>query len=108
MNTHNVKTAALESSERWGEEQNPFVINLAEGVRGADYADYDVYEFKSLKELQKFRKAYPEKMKHEYNYALTKTVNPVGDSFIGKSIVIVSEAHFKKFIKQVKASGVSI
>lgn len=105
MNTHNVKTAALESSERWGEEQNPFVINLAEGVRGADYADYDVYEFKSLKELQKFRKLFPEKMRNQYYYQLSTCAISNGRY---KNIDIVSADHYKQFIKQVKVSGVSI
>ncbi|MFT2798507.1 hypothetical protein [Serratia sp. N21D137] len=105
MNTHNVKTAALESSERYGEGQHPYTINMAEGEKGTDYADFECYAFGSLKELQKFRKSFPEKMRNQCYYQLSTCAISNGRY---KNIDIVSADHYKQFIKQVKASGVSI
>ncbi|HDM8341991.1 TPA: hypothetical protein U5D81_003852, partial [Yersinia enterocolitica] len=49
MNTHNVnvKTAALESTERYGEGQNPYSISMAEGEKGTDYDNFECYVFDS-------------------------------------------------------------
>ncbi|HFO2534812.1 TPA: hypothetical protein ACHJX8_004469 [Yersinia enterocolitica] len=107
MNTHkvNVKTAALESTERYGEGPNLYSINMAEGEKGTDYDDFECYGFDSLKALQAFRQSYPEKMKNEYAYELSKLGVSNGRH---KNITLVSASHYKQFIKQVKALGIDI
>lgn len=105
MNTQNVKTAAHESSERYGEEPNQYSINMAEGGKGTDYADFECYGFNSLKELQEFRKSFPEKMKNEYGYELSKLAISNGRY---KKITIVSASHYKQFVKKVKTLEVVI
>ncbi|HEY1844478.1 MAG TPA: hypothetical protein VGH05_06410, partial [Buttiauxella sp.] len=75
MNTQNVKTAAPESTERWGKK---YQILLAEGVRGDEPEDYEVYGFETLKELQAFRKRYPEQMKMAYSYTLSSGTTKAG------------------------------
>ncbi|MBS0057642.1 hypothetical protein [Yersinia sp. Marseille-Q3913] len=76
-------------------------IYMAEGEKKADHANFELYGFESLKELQVFRKAYPEKMKEEYHYELSSNAQTNGKN-------IVTANHYKKFIKLVKASGISI
>lgn len=107
MNTHNVnvKTAAIESTERYGEGQNPYSISMAEGEKGTDYDNFECYVFDSLKALQAFRKSYPEKMKHEYSYQLSRYGMSNGRY---KNIDIVCADHYKQFVKKVKASGINI
>ncbi|MFS7282059.1 hypothetical protein AB6867_26440 [Serratia proteamaculans] len=105
MNTQNVnvKTATPKHPKRYGEGQSHYTILMAEGERGTDHADFDVCEFHSLKELQEFRKSYPEKMKNEYSYLLSSGTQPSG-----RHIGVVSAEHYKKFIKLVNASGITI
>ncbi|HHH1604265.1 TPA: hypothetical protein ACPZST_000619 [Yersinia enterocolitica] len=107
MNTQNVnvKTATPKSSERYGEEPNLYSINMAEGEKGTDYADFECYGFDSLKALQKFRKSFPEKMKSEYAYELSKLGVSNGRH---RNITIISASHYKKFVKEIKASGLNI
>ncbi|MGE4687784.1 hypothetical protein [Yersinia enterocolitica] len=107
MNTQNVnvKTATPKSTERYGEEPNLYSINMAEGEKGTDYADFECYGFDSLKALQEFRKSFPEKMKNEYVYDLSKLEVSNGRH---RNITIVSASHYKQFIKQVKALGIEI
>ncbi|WP_217694423.1 hypothetical protein, partial [Yersinia enterocolitica] len=107
MNTQNinVKTATPKSTERYGEEPNLYSISMAEGEKGTDYADFECYGFDSLKALQKFRSSFPEKMKNEYVYDLSKLGVSNGRH---RNITIVSASHYKQFIKQVKALGIDI
>jgi hypothetical protein len=107
MNTQNinVKTATPKSTERYGEGQSQYTINMAEGEKGTDYADFECYGFDSLKALQEFRKSFPEKMKNEYHYQLSTCEFSDGRY---KNIDIVSADHYKQFVKKVKASGVTI
>ncbi len=100
MNTQNVKTAAPESTERWGKK---YEILLAEGVKGGKPEEYDVYGFETLKALQAFRKKYPEQMKMAYSYTLSS-----GTTKAGSHISVCDAEHFKAFNKLVKASGIEI
>ncbi|CNL73863.1 MULTISPECIES: hypothetical protein [Yersinia] len=101
----NIPNVTPKYSERYGEESNLYSINMAEGEKGTDYADFECYGFDSLKALQEFRKSFPEKMKDEYHYQLSKCAMLNGRY---KNIDIVTAKHVKKFIKLVKASGISI
>ncbi|AVX40630.1 TPA: hypothetical protein ACHJX8_003716 [Yersinia enterocolitica] len=104
MNTQTSRPPLPESTERYGEGQNHYTLNIAEGEKGTGYADFECYGFDSLKALQGFRKSFPEKMKNEYHYQLSQCVMSKGRY---RNIDIVTAKHYKKFIKLVKASGVN-
>ncbi len=96
MHTQNIKTAASESSKRWGEDME---ILMAEGKKGIAPEDYEVYGFSSMTELKEFRRRYPEEMKYSYSYFLS------GGKKRGELICLLSADHYKKFIKLAKAAG---
>ncbi|AUQ43882.1 hypothetical protein ACW6B4_003198 [Yersinia ruckeri] len=101
----NIPNATPKSSDIYGEEPNPYSIDMAEGKKGAAPADFECYGFDSLKALQEFRKSFPEKMKNEYCYQLSTYAMSNGRYQI---IGIVSADHYKQFVKKVKASGINI
>ncbi|EGO1680188.1 hypothetical protein ACEWT7_004605 [Salmonella enterica] len=75
---------------------------MAEFLKNAQDDDADVIQFDDLDALIKYRKAYPEKMKYNYHYALCKVVRKNG-SFCNEYINIVEADHFKKFKKLMNA-----
>lgn len=101
----NIPNVTPKSSQKYGEETNLYSITMAEGEKGTDPDDFECYGFDSLKALQKFRSSFPEKMKNEYVYDLSKLGVSNGRH---RNITIVSANHYKQFIKQVKALGIDI
>ncbi|MGE4995758.1 hypothetical protein AB8896_21090 [Yersinia enterocolitica] len=101
----NIPNVTPKSSQKYGEETNLYSITMAEGEKGTDPDDFECYGFDSLNALQEFRKSFPEIMKNEYHYQLSKCAMSNGRY---KNIDIVTAKHVKKFIKQVKALEISI
>ena len=101
MHTHNVNTAAQESSRKMGENPSPFVIFVAENETGAE--EWDVMEFSSLADLKKMRRRCPEKMKGSYSYALCCGVDKAFHC-----VTLVEADHFKQFVRQLDQQGFTL
>lgn len=98
----NVKTAAQESSRKMGGKPVSYTILVAEKKNNVE-DEWDVMEFSSLTELKKYRKSYPEKMRFNYAYALSRGVDK---QF--RHINVAEADHFKQFVRLIERTGFDI